>query len=81
MTDILSTRNGGFLLFGGLLLGGYFINEFFQSVEHGMTCGYNASLKADKYGTLNFTKGNNLNAVVVEEVQLTNTDMTVTENE
>lgn len=81
MTDILNTRNGGFLLFGGLILGGYLINEFFPIVEKGMTCGYNASLKADKYGTLNFTKGNGLNAVVVDEVQLTDTDKTAAENE
>ena len=56
MTDILNTRNGGLLILGGLLLGGYAINEFSHLAEKGMDCGYNSEVTATKYGTVKFTK-------------------------
>ena len=63
MTDILNTRNGGLLILGGLLLGGYAINEFSHLAEKGMDCGYNSEVTATKYGTVKFTKSETSSAV------------------
>ena len=47
----------GFVALLLTLVSAYGVKRYFDNVDKAMDCGYNTTLKADKYGEMKFTRG------------------------